>query len=151
MRNLVRYLVRGDGEVDDIAQQALIAILQGLPSFRGDAPVERWADRITARVTFRHLRLGRRRGALVVLSDPEPEAAVDERSEWDRRRDLVRLLDALPQEQRDALVLHHLVGLTTPELADWMEVSVDTAKSRLRLGMEKVRARLRQATREAAS
>ena len=31
VRNLVRYLVRGDHDVDDIAQDALIAILKGLP------------------------------------------------------------------------------------------------------------------------
>ncbi|HJL39800.1 MAG TPA: sigma-70 family RNA polymerase sigma factor [Myxococcales bacterium LLY-WYZ-16_1] len=141
VRNLVRYLVRGDGEVDDMAQQGLIAILKGLPSYRGDAPVERWADRIVARTVFAHLRRERRENEKrrVLALVPDPEAAP---TGYGLRRDLVRWLDGLPEAQRDALVLHHVVGLTTPELAEWLGVSAETAKSRLRLGMQKLRERL---------
>lgn len=140
IRNLVRYLVRGDGEVDDMTQQALIAVLKGLPSYRGDAPVERWADRIVARQVFGHLKRRKRedekRRALALIPSPG-----DTQTAFATRRELARWLDTLPSDQRDALVLHHVVGLTTPELAEWLEIPVDTAKSRLRLGMQKLRAR----------
>src|SRR5678815_3822343 len=36
VRNLVRYLLRGDSRVDDVAQEALIAVLRGLATFRGE-------------------------------------------------------------------------------------------------------------------
>ena len=52
VRNLVRYLVRGDDHVDDIAQQALLAILRGLPTFEGTGSFPAWCDRITAREAF---------------------------------------------------------------------------------------------------
>jgi RNA polymerase sigma-70 factor (ECF subfamily) len=43
VRNLIRYLIRGDQDVDDIAQGALLAVLRGLPSFRGQGSLESWA------------------------------------------------------------------------------------------------------------
>src|SRR4051812_6683752 len=56
VRNLVRYLVRGDGDVDDIAQDALIAVLRGLASFRAEGTFKSWVDRIVARTTFAHIK-----------------------------------------------------------------------------------------------
>ncbi|HVZ31671.1 MAG TPA: RNA polymerase sigma factor, partial [Polyangiaceae bacterium] len=52
VRNLVRYLVRGDRDVDDLSQEALLAILQGLPSYRGDGAFRSWADRVVVRRVF---------------------------------------------------------------------------------------------------
>jgi RNA polymerase sigma-70 factor (ECF subfamily) len=52
----------------------------------------------------------------------------------------VRFLDAIPSEQREALVLHHVVGLSVPEIAEDLAVSGETIRSRLRLGIAKLRA-----------
>src|SRR5689334_3483784 len=56
VRNLVRYLLRGDGRVDDVSQEALIAVLRGLGSYRGDGRFESWVDRVVARTTFASIR-----------------------------------------------------------------------------------------------
>src|ERR1700759_1146663 len=56
VRNLVRYLLRGDSRVDDIAQEALIAVLRGLATFRGDGQFNSWVDRVVARTTFAAIR-----------------------------------------------------------------------------------------------
>src|SRR4051794_36187591 len=56
VRNLVRYLLRGDSRVDDVAQEALIAVLRGLGTFRGEGRFESWVDRVVARTTFTALR-----------------------------------------------------------------------------------------------
>src|SRR5215468_4030541 len=52
VRNLVRYLLRGDARTDDVAQEALIAVLRGLGTFRGEGRFEAWVDRVVARTTF---------------------------------------------------------------------------------------------------
>ncbi len=145
VRNLVRYLVRGDTDVDDIAQQALIAIARGLPTWRQEAPLERWADRVTARATFAELRRRRTEAARQVSDDGAleqvesgeagPEAVV-------LRREAVRALDALPEEQRSVIVLHHVVGLSLPEVAEELGIPHETARSRMRLGIQKLRARV---------
>ena len=59
MRNLVRYFVRGDAEVDDLAQESLVTILRGLPTYRGEGSVYSWSDRIVVRTVFAYLRKAR--------------------------------------------------------------------------------------------
>lgn len=49
------------------------------------------------------------------------------------------LLRQLPEEQRQTFVLHHYSSLSLSEVADAMETSLPTAKSRLRLAKEKLR------------
>lgn len=138
MRNLVRYLLRGDDEVDDITQLALIAVMKGLPSYRGDAPVEKWADRITARETFRYLKQHRLRAAREApLEDATPIAGPED--PYLLRRLVVAHLDRLPDPQRQAVALHYAAGFTVPEIAELLEVPRDTIKSRLRLGMQRLR------------
>lgn len=141
LRNLVRYLIRGDQHVDDIAQEALIAVLRGLPTYRGDGSVSAWADRITARTAIGWVRRARK------IREREQEsfdpAALQARSEapdaYALRRQAVARLDALPYEQRHALVLHHVVGLSVPEVAAQLEAPLETIRSRLRLAQNKLR------------
>ncbi|MEQ9495936.1 MAG: RNA polymerase sigma factor [Deltaproteobacteria bacterium] len=138
VRNLVRYLVRGDGDVDDIAQQCLVAVLRGLPTFRGDGAFTSWVDRIVARRTFVEIDKLRKARAREAEVDVEL-MTVGPADEYLARRRVARLLDGLPEDQRRAVVLHHCVGMSVPEIAELLEVPFDTAKSRLRLGMKKLR------------
>ncbi len=142
VRNLVRYLVRGDSEVDDMAQLSLIAILKGLKTYRAEGSFEAWADRITVRETLRYAK--KRRAERQRRDEVVPTLRVV-RGEGERpdryldRRELARLLDALPDDQRHALVLHHALGMSVPEVAEELGVPFDTAKSRLRLAKSKLR------------
>lgn len=142
VRNLARYLVRGDADVDDIAQQALIEILRSLPGYRGEGSLAAWADRITSRVAIAHVR--RRRAERARVDDaasPElfPVQSGDRPDDYLERRRMARALDALPEEQRSVIVLHHVVGMSLPEVASELSIPFETARSRLRLGMAKVR------------
>src|SRR3954469_4388157 len=115
VRNLVRYLVRGDARVDDVAQEAMIAVLRGLGTFRGEGTFESWVDRVVARSTFatlRRLRAETQPGAEDVA---ERERDPVDASPFEERRELAAALDRLPQDQRQALVLHFSVGMTVPE------------------------------------
>lgn len=143
VRNLVRYLVRGDAEVDDLSQKALLAILQGLKSYRGEGELVSWANKITVRETIRSRKKDRADRAALSAIGPELEllsAATPDPDRYLARRAAVRRLETLPEDQRDVVVLHHVLGMSVPELADELGLPFDTAKSRLRLGMEKLRA-----------
>jgi RNA polymerase sigma-70 factor (ECF subfamily) len=143
VRNLVRYSVRVDSDVDDITQDALIAILRGLPSYRGEGAFASWADRVVGRVTFaasRRARVERTR----MKQDEEGELAAvppDEGPPEDciLRRRMEKLLEKLSEEQRRALVLHHVMGMSVPEMAEVLEVPFETVRSRLRLGKAHLR------------
>ena len=54
------------------------------------------------------------------------------------------LLDQVPEDQRLTFTLHHFGGLSLPEVAEVMETSTATTKSRLRLAREKLREKLLQ-------
>ncbi len=59
-------------------------------------------------------------------------------------RELVdNLLDGLPEEQRFTFTLFVYAGLSLPEVAEIMETSIPTTKSRLRLAREKLQDKLR--------
>ncbi|MDD9933337.1 MAG: RNA polymerase sigma factor [Myxococcales bacterium] len=142
VRNLVRFLCPGDSDVDDHAQAALIEVLRGLPRFEGRSALTTWADRITVRATLRRVRQARaRRAQQQVLEEelvPAVTAAPDDRTMT--RRQLAQMLDMLPEPQRQVLVLHHVMGMSVPEVAEALEVPFDTAKSRLRLATGRLRA-----------
>lgn len=149
VRNLVRYLVRGDREVDDLSQEALMTLLRGLPSYRGEGPFLSWADRVVARAVF----AARRKGNAEVATDLEANVPneLSEGSEpphgdtYCERREMAAHLDCLPETQRSALVLHYVMGWTVPEIADELGVSSETVRSRLRLGKSQLRRRLDRA------
>lgn len=130
--------------MDDFAQQAMVDILKGLPTYRGEAPLVRWADRVTARTTMALVK--RRRAVqsrqLELIENLYPLEQSAQRATYFARRRLARALDKLPDEQREAVVLHHVLELTVPELAATLGVPFDTAKSRVRLAMKKLRAEL---------
>ena len=141
-RNLVRFLLRSDTDVDDLTQNALIEVLRSMGSFRGESSLTTWANRITVRTVLRQV--GRQKREREQRSRSEPElvslhAVFSGTDDYAARRQLMQVLDGLPDAQRDALVLHHVVGMSVPELAGELGLSFDTVKSRLRLGMERLR------------
>ncbi|HEY0190611.1 MAG TPA: RNA polymerase sigma factor [Kofleriaceae bacterium] len=141
VRNLVRYLLRGDARVDDIAQDALIAVLHGLGSYRGEGRFEAWVDRVVARTTFtniRRLRAETQPGAEPVSGDGAAGYASFGEG-YALRRELAEALDRLPGEQREALVLHFALELTVPEIAEAAATPIETVRSRLRLGKAALR------------
>ena len=72
---------------------------------------------------------------------PPAGAAVEDGVFWRAAgQRLLDCLDTLPAPQRSAFLLHHEDGLALPELARALEVGFETAKSRLRYAMAKLRA-----------
>jgi RNA polymerase sigma-70 factor, ECF subfamily len=142
IRNLSRALLGTDRDVDDVSQQVLMQVMKGLASFRGDGTLSAWCDRITVRTAIAHARRSRAE-ALESLSEEGTDSGSESGSDdYLARRDAVKVLDSLPVEQRSAMVLHHLLGYSVPEIAAHEGISADTVKSRLRLAMTRLRARL---------
>lgn len=154
VRTLVRYSVQGESEVDDITQEALVAILRGLPTYRGEGAFVSWADRVVVRVMFAALKRARAERCQVdaetteELAEEPAEGASPEDCLF--RRQLEKLLEQLSDEQRRALLLHHVMGMSVPEMAEELEVPFETVRSRLRMGRAHLREILsREVGREA--
>lgn len=140
VRNLVRYLVRGDDQVDDLSQQALLTALEKLGAYRGEGSIEAWLDGIVLRVTLRSMRRFRFARAREVQHDEDAGPAISEAPRYPDRRKLVRALDEVPEKQRSALVMHHVLGMSAREIADVEQIPEETARSRLKHGMAFLRA-----------
>ena len=145
VRNLVRYLVRGETRVDDIAQEALIAVLRGLGSYRGEGRFEAWVDRVVARSTFATLRRIRAETQPGTEDVAERERDPVEGTAYEDRRELAAALDRLPHDQRQALILHFSLGMTVPEIAAAVAAPFETVRSRLRLAKATLRETLKGA------
>jgi RNA polymerase sigma-70 factor (ECF subfamily) len=79
--------------------------------------------------------------------DDRPASAVERD---DEREAVLTALRRLPRPQREALVLAYWGGLTADEIARRVDVPLGTAKSRIRLGMSKLRAEIGDAVAEPA-
>ncbi len=144
---------------EDLTQETLLKIYNQswdylpLGRFRG------WMFRIARNLLIDTVR---RRGhdALVHALQSQPKNCDEEASEIVARlagdalppelqaneREFAGLVDGflaeLPCEQRMTFTLHHFQGLSLPEVAEVLESSVATTKSRLRLAREKLQVRL---------
>ncbi|HTN86258.1 MAG TPA: sigma-70 family RNA polymerase sigma factor [Sorangium sp.] len=146
LRTVRKVLGPRHPDVEDVTQEAVLALLQALPSFRAECTVVHFANRIalmTALGARRRLRVRAR----FDVSDAPVEAAVDEsgpspfaEAVSTRRREMVlEVLDRMPESTAEALALHFVLGYTVDEIAALASVSPNTIWSRLRLGKESLR------------
>jgi RNA polymerase sigma-70 factor (ECF subfamily) len=145
-----RILGRRHAEVEDVAQQALAAFVERLPTFRNESSVAHFAQRIAIyrALSARRAAAIRRRVSADAASEladqagapfEPPDAGVVERT---RRALLVDALAALPAPQAEALALHFLFDHTVAEIAEMTSSPEETVRSRLRLGKRALRERI---------
>lgn len=118
-------------EAEDVAQEAMLRLWRIAADWReGEAQVSTWLYRVASNLCTDRLR---RRRTVDIDTVPEPEdsqpAAVDGLMEADRAAALQMALDALPERQRQAVVLRHLEGLSNPEIAEVMDIGVEAVES----------------------
>jgi RNA polymerase sigma-70 factor (ECF subfamily) len=136
--------ILGDGmRAQEVTQDTFMKVWQAPELYRNEnGRFPAWLLTITRRLAIDRLRHEQRRsGRSVSLDDvdfPELRDAVqDEEARW---RELGHLMDQLPVEQREVINLAYYRGLSQSEIAAHLNVPLGTVKTRLRLGMEKLRA-----------
>lgn len=137
-----RALTRDPQQAEDLAQEVLARALERADSFRGEARLSTWLHRITYNLAVDQAR--RRRELPVEDVGDEIDArwsddayTVDAAlvvARAETRTELEDALIRLPVAYRAAVVLHDAEGLTVPEFAGVVEISVAAAKQRLRRG-----------------
>ncbi len=128
-------VLRGDrAEAEDVAQEAMLRLWRIAPAWRpGEAAVSTWLYRVAANLCTDRLRRRGRRATADLDSAPEvadaAPSAVARLIGADRMAALQAALDALPERQRQAVVLRHIEGLSNPEIAVVLEVGVEAVES----------------------
>jgi len=137
------HLTRSD-DADDLAQESLLRIVSHLHRWHGDSAMA-WSLGVARNVCFDHLRRkGRRR------TDPVPDLPTMGVTAAYGVVETMQLLDALPLEQREAIVLTQLIGLPYADAAEVMRVPVGTIRSRVARGRDSLADGLRQQRRRQA-
>jgi len=134
---LTRDHARADDLVQDCAERALRKRLLWRPS----GPLKPWLMRIMLNIFRNDLRAPARRKALVPVDEMADRLAAPDR--LDDRLQLnatMRALDALSKDQREALLLVVLGGLSYTDAAETLDIPMGTLMSRL----GRARKRLRQ-------
>ncbi|MEO6990623.1 MAG: sigma-70 family RNA polymerase sigma factor, partial [Candidatus Baltobacteraceae bacterium] len=129
--------------VDEVTQSAFVSLWNRAASYRPEAGrVRAWVTTIARNALIDRTR--RRRLSVVPLdragdwpaADSAPEQQVTDR---ERHRDIVRALADLGDDQRQAIELAFFGGLSQSEIARALGEPLGTVKSRIRLGMQKLR------------
>jgi len=149
---IYRFVQRlvGPEAVEDIAQEVFIRAYRSLGDFKGESSFYTWLYKIALNLCRNHYRSKGRRPPAEELDDnaagPQfetpggnPEENVFRREFWETLR---RELDGLPPEQREAVVLCDLEGMSYEEMAEMMGVPIGTVRSRIFRGRRALQERL---------
>lgn len=144
---LLRLATRmlGDpAEAEDVAQESFVRLWRQAGGWRpGGARFDTWLHRVVLNLCYDRLRKRREDlpGTLPDHADPgaAPDAGLIETDISDR---VGRALQALPERQREAIVLQYYQDLSNGEAAAVMGISVEALESLLARGRRTLRASL---------
>lgn len=157
---VLRYLTRlvGESESEDLAQTVMLKVSEGLAGFRGEASLSTWIYRIATNAALDRLRRSHP-GQAEALQAGQTESGIDSDLESfpleahspsaeatairEEMSACVReFVERLPENYRTVMVLSELEGFRNAEIAEILEVSLDTVKIRLHRARERLRKEL---------
>ncbi|PYN04639.1 MAG: RNA polymerase subunit sigma [Candidatus Rokuibacteriota bacterium] len=134
-------------DAEEAAQDALWTAARKIGTFKGESAFGSWLYRIAANAAYQKLRARKAKSREIGMDDVLPTLDDDGRhfepmADWsDRvdeqalqgelRRVLSDAIDGLPPDYRTALVLHDVEGLSNPDIAETLGISLPAVKSRV--------------------
>ncbi|MEL6638572.1 MAG: RNA polymerase sigma factor [Bacteroidota bacterium] len=119
-------------EAEDLLQESLLRIYTDLYQYQPTGPLGAWLRRVTVNVALQQLRKKKR---LFPTEDLDQLAdRGEEEEDWfaeDRARALLAMVQQLPEGYRLVFNLHVIEGLSHAEIAQHLDISVNTSKSQL--------------------
>ena len=141
-RTCLRILGRPE-DAEDVTQEAFLAAFRSIRSYRGDGALRAWLLRIATRLAIR--RVLQRRPAVDIAAPPEGLVAdsSDEPTRVivaaERQGEVRRAVSSLPEPYREVVALRFFAELSLAEVADATGRPVNTVKTHLRRGLERLR------------
>jgi len=145
----ILFLVKDKYLAEDIFQDVLIKIID---TIRGGRYTEEgkflpWAMRIAHNLCVDHFRKVKRTPAIKTSDDRDifevinfteegADTKIMKRQSYDRVR---QMLDLLPEDQREVIILRHYADLSFKEIASLTNCSINTALGRMRYGLINLR------------
>lgn len=137
MLSLARRYIRNINEAEDVFIEAFYKILTKIDSYSGAGSFEGWMKRIVVNEALMHLR--KRELLIVELDNYAHEGAYKMNVESDMDyKELLKLLDLLPPGYRTVFNMYVIEGYKHREIAEILDISINTSKSQLILARKKL-------------
>jgi RNA polymerase sigma-70 factor (ECF subfamily) len=145
----IKLLVKDTYLAEDLFQEAFIKIIDTLRAnrYNEEGKFLPWALRIAHNLCIDHLRKLKRMPAIKTSDDTDIfeginmfESGADAKMMQGQSHSRVhKILDLLPEEQREVIVLRHFADLSFKEIAEMTNTSINTALGRMRYGLINMR------------
>jgi RNA polymerase sigma-70 factor (ECF subfamily) len=145
----IYMFVKDNDLANDIFQETFIKIIDTFRSgkYNEEGKFLQWAMRISYNLCIDHFRKNKRRPtvnssddfdifSIVKVTDDNEETKMMKRQTHEKVRQLV---NSLPKEQREVIVLRHYAELSFKEIAELTDVSINTALGRMRYALINIR------------
>lgn len=146
-RPAIQRLLVNDADVDEVAQDVLVAVAETVGSYRGDARFSTWLYQVARFKAIAHLR--RTRPTTPLPDDASESAAEGTAGDAQRissiiatRASVAEILESLPALYRGPVTLRDIEELPYDEVAMQLGININTAKTRVARGRALVAARL---------
>src|SRR3984957_12616618 len=149
--NLVYGILPDRADAADVTQEVFLRAFRGIRGFRQGSSLKTWLYRISVRQALNHRRWCWRHHRQQVSIDSEEEGGhaydlangeatpFDQYATQEMQTSVRRALASVPPLFRSAVVLRDLEGLTYEDIAEILDVSVGTVKSRILRGRRLLR------------
>jgi RNA polymerase sigma-70 factor, ECF subfamily len=142
------YLIVHDAQAaEDIAQEAMLAAVRSIDGFDRRRPFRPWLHQIVVNRSLDWLRARARRPE-VSVEVAGPALRVADSPSGALSDDLMRALAVLDPAERALIVLRHLLGYRSSELARMFGVPAGTVRTRLARALNRVREQLEAEAKE---
>ncbi len=142
-------MVRDNEVADDIFQETFVKVIRTLKQgkYNEEGKFLPWVLRIAHNLTIDHFR--RNKKMPMVRSDDDydvfgtiAQEDLNVEEKWIEQiihHDIRKLIDELPQEQREVVLMRHYLGLSFKEISDQCNVSINTSLGRMRYALINMR------------
>ncbi|MGA3293661.1 MAG: sigma-70 family RNA polymerase sigma factor [Candidatus Acidiferrales bacterium] len=144
--NLVYAILSDAADAADVTQEVFLHVFRGIRGFRHDSSLKTWIYRVSVRQALNHRRWCWRHHRQQISIDAEDEKGCalelkdgeatpfEQLAARETQATVRRALAVVPTLFRSAVILRDLEGLSYEEIAEVLEISVGTVKSRILRG-----------------
>jgi len=135
-------IVRNPVMAQDLAQEAFVRAHRALPGFRGQAQVRSWLYRIATNLALNAVSRRREYPTETLPDRPSLRGPAADTEVSALRRELEEAISELPQKLKEPLVLREYEGMTYQEIAEVLDLPINTVRTRILRGRRALRERM---------
>ncbi len=145
----IYLLVKDKYLAEDIFQDAFIKVIENINAgrYNDEGKLSAWVMRIAHNLCLDHFRRIKRRPTIKTSDDRNIFEVINFNEPWadekiiglQRHERVQKLLEMLPEDQREVIVMRHYADLSFKEIAKLTNCSINTALGRMRYGLNNLR------------